>query len=123
MSDEPFGRELPFEWLTAHDSGLLIRRIADRINDGTMPDSFWKKCYNMAGGAKNRAYGMDVFDDGFGIIGGSTTDFFRLTSSGSPTRANLCAPERLPYSATVDMCISAGGLSDFSSSRDGGGRN
>lgn len=69
--------DAPFEWLTAHDSGLLIRRIADRINDGTMPDTFWKKCYNMAGGAKNRAYGMDVFDDGFGIIGGSTTDFFR----------------------------------------------
>lgn len=69
--------DAPFEWLTAHDSGLLIRRIADSINDGTLPKSFWKKCYNMAGGKANRAYGMDTFDDGFGIIGGSTTDFFR----------------------------------------------
>lgn len=69
--------DAPFEWLTAHDSGLLMRRICDRIHDGTLPDTFWKKCYNIAGGKQNRAYGMDTFDDGFGIIGGSTTDFFR----------------------------------------------
>lgn len=69
--------DAPFEWLTAHDSGLLIRNIVARFADGSIPATFWKKCYNIAGGAGNRSYGMDTFDDGFGIIGGGLTDFFK----------------------------------------------
>ncbi len=67
----------PLEWVTAHDSGVLIRNIVQKFADGTMPDKFWKRCYNIAGGASNRNYGVNSFDDGFRIIGGKTTDYFR----------------------------------------------
>ena len=67
----------PLEWLTAHDSGLLIKNMLTKMNDGTVPESFWKKCYNMAGGKINRSFGVDTFNDGFAIIGGCAKDFFK----------------------------------------------
>ena len=48
-----------------------------KFADGTLPESFWKKCYNIAGGKRNRCFGVDTFDDGFSIIGGSAKAFFR----------------------------------------------
>ncbi|MDE6401322.1 MAG: GDP-mannose 4,6-dehydratase, partial [Clostridiales bacterium] len=67
----------PLEWVTAHDSGVLIRNIIEKYADGTISERFWKRCHNIAGGAGNRNYGMTSFDDGFVIIGGKTTDYFR----------------------------------------------
>ncbi len=67
----------PLEWVTAHDSGVLIRNIAEKFATGALPEAFWKRCYNIAGGKGNRSYGMTSFDNGFSIIGGSTKDFFK----------------------------------------------
>ncbi|MDE6293852.1 MAG: NAD-dependent epimerase/dehydratase family protein [Clostridiales bacterium] len=67
----------PLEWVTAYDSGVLIRNIVNAFADGTVPDKFWKHCYNLAGGRKNRRYGLQTFDDGFAVVGGSTKDFFK----------------------------------------------
>lgn len=65
------------EWVTAHDSGLLMRNITDMFAKGEIPDGFWNKCYDIAGGKANRSYGIDTFDDGFSPIGGNTKKFFR----------------------------------------------
>ncbi|MDE6029036.1 MAG: NAD-dependent epimerase/dehydratase family protein [Clostridiales bacterium] len=67
----------PLEWVTAHDSGVLIRNIIKKFMDGTMPDKFWKRCYNIAGGKANRRYGIQTFDEGFAIMGGSSKKFFK----------------------------------------------
>lgn len=67
----------PLEWVTAHDSGVLIRNIVERFAQNTVPEKFWKRCHNIAGGKTNRNYGITSFDDGFFIIGGKTVDFFR----------------------------------------------
>ena len=67
----------PLEWVTAHDSGVLIRKIVERFAQNAVPEKFWKRCHNIAGGKTNRNYGITSFDDGFVIIGGKTVDFFR----------------------------------------------
>lgn len=69
---------VPLEWVTARDSGLLIRHIVERDVLGEV-DEFWKKVYNIGGGAMNRCTGYDTFDQGFRIIGGSTEQFMRPT--------------------------------------------
>lgn len=61
----------PIEWVTARDSGLLMRRLVEKDASGQLESKFWKKCYNIGGGACNRVTGYDTFDEGFKIIGGS----------------------------------------------------
>lgn len=69
--------DAPLEWVTAHDSGILIRNIINKFANNTMPDKFWKRCYNIAGGKENRRYGIQTFDEGFSIMGGSSKNFFK----------------------------------------------
>lgn len=69
--------DCPLEWTTDHDSGLLIRNIVERFCRGDIPENFWGRCYNIAGGKANRQYGIQSFDDGFRYIGGKTKDFFK----------------------------------------------
>lgn len=66
----------PLEWVTSHDSGILIRNFLRRVRAGDLPETFWKRCYNIGGGAVNRLYGYETYNDGFAIIGGSTKQFF-----------------------------------------------
>lgn len=66
-----------FEWVTAHDSGLLMRNIAEMFAKNALPDGFWNKCYDITGGKGNRRYGIDVYDEGFSPIGGNAKTFFR----------------------------------------------
>lgn len=68
--------DAPLEWVTAHDSGVLIRNIAEKFARGDMPERFWKKVYNIGGGKANRCYGYDTLADGFAIIGGDAKKFF-----------------------------------------------
>ncbi len=65
----------PLEWVTAHDSGVLIANILKRDIKGEI-DDFWKKCYNIGGGVVNCVTGYDTLNDGFKLIGGSAKDFF-----------------------------------------------
>jgi len=67
----------PIEWVTAFDSGLLLKNLIYKDYYKTLDSSFWKKCYNIGGGEKNRITGFDIFDLGFRIIGGSTEKFLK----------------------------------------------
>lgn len=66
----------PLEWVSARDSGYLLKRIFERDLKGEIPD-FWKKIYNIGAGKKSRETGYDTFNDGFEMIGGSTEKFFK----------------------------------------------
>lgn len=66
---------VPIEWVTARDSGRLMASIIDRDIENSIPH-FWKRVYNIGGGASCRQTGYDTFDDGFKIIGGSVETFF-----------------------------------------------
>lgn len=67
----------PIEWVTARDSGLLMRRLIEKDGKNEIEECFWKKCYNIGGGACNRVTGYDTFDEGFKIIGGSTQKYMK----------------------------------------------
>lgn len=69
---------VPLEWVTARDSGRLIKKIVERDSKGEV-NGFWKKCYNIGGGAENRCTGYDTFDKGFRLIGGNTEAFMKPT--------------------------------------------
>lgn len=64
----------PLEWITAADSGLLIKNILIADMSGSV-ENFWKKVYNIGAGESNRNTGYETFNDGFGIIGGSAKSF------------------------------------------------
>ena len=66
----------PLEWVSARDSGYLLKRIFERDNRGEVP-GFWNKIYNIAAGKRGRETGYDTFNDGFEMIGGSTEKFFK----------------------------------------------
>ena len=66
----------PLEWVTARDSGYLIKRILEREYEGSNAD-FWNKVYDIGGGAENRRTGYDTFADGFSIMGGSPKAYFK----------------------------------------------
>jgi len=60
----------PLEWVTAKDSGILIKNIIRKDIAGET-DGFWRRIFNIGGGKENRITGFDTFNDGFAIIGGS----------------------------------------------------
>lgn len=66
----------PLEWSTAHDSGVLMANIIREDLSRDLSKVFWKKCFNLGGGAENCVTGYDTLNDGFKIIGGSAKDFF-----------------------------------------------
>lgn len=66
----------PLEWVSARDSGYLIRRIAERELAGGN-ETFWNGVYDIAGGAQNRCTGYDTFADGFSLMGGSPKKYFK----------------------------------------------
>ena len=69
---------VPLEWSTAPDSGLLIKRIVERDLKGEV-DRFWKKCYNLGGGEKNRVTGYDTYAKLLTTIG---SDIEKVMSPG-----------------------------------------
>lgn len=74
MFHTPFNA--PIEWVSARDSGYLIKRIIERDAAGEI-EEFWRKIYNIGGGEANRGTGFDVFRDGFALIGGDAKSFMR----------------------------------------------
>lgn len=65
----------PLEWVTARDSGILIKNILLREQEGRNGD-FWNGVYDISGGAANRCTGYDTFSNGFAIMGGSPKKYF-----------------------------------------------
>jgi nucleoside-diphosphate-sugar epimerase len=68
---------VPLEWVTARDSGLLLKKLVEKDAQNQLPDGFWKKVYNIGGGRSQRCTGYETFDCGFKIIGGSTEKFMK----------------------------------------------
>ncbi len=66
----------PLEWVTARDSGRLIVNILRKDVKGSCHE-FWKRVYNIGGGAGGRNTGFDTFDEGFRLIGGSGEQFLK----------------------------------------------
>ena len=67
----------PLEWVTANDSATLIRNILRKDIKNELDESnFWKQCFNLAGGPKNRVTGYDTMALGFKMIGCGVEDFF-----------------------------------------------
>ena len=67
---------VPIEWVTAKDSGILMKKILLQTEENGEED-FWQGIYNIGGGAGCRQTGYESFDDGFKMIGGSVKRFFR----------------------------------------------
>ncbi len=67
----------PLEWATAHDSGVLIANILKSDIEKYLENKFWKKVFNLGGGAVNCITGYDTLNDGFKLIGGNAKDFFK----------------------------------------------
>ena len=68
---------VPLEWVTSRDSGLLIKNIIKRDYEEGGVENYWNRVFNIGGGDKNRVTGYDTFEEGFGIIGGSAEKFMR----------------------------------------------
>ncbi len=67
----------PLEWSTARTSAVLYSNIIKEDILGNLnEDNFWKHCFNLGGGEKNRVTGFETMDLGFKIIGASFYDFF-----------------------------------------------
>ena len=66
---------VPIEWVTAKDSGILMKNILLQTEQNGEKD-FWQGVYNIGGGAGCRQTGYETFDDGFKLIGGSVKKFF-----------------------------------------------
>ena len=67
---------VPIEWVTDTDSGVLIKNIIAKDYHQHQKD-FWLNVYNIGGGAAYRTTGFETFDMGFGMIGGSVEKFMK----------------------------------------------
>ncbi len=67
----------PLEWVTAHDSGVLIANIINKDSKEDLSKVFWKKIFNIGANGRNQITGFDTLNDGFKLIGGSAKDFFK----------------------------------------------
>jgi nucleoside-diphosphate-sugar epimerase len=60
------------EWITLHDSGLLLRNLCTR----ELPDEFWCRIYNIGGGETCRLTGYEFFEKAHRALG--IKDFRKL---------------------------------------------
>ncbi len=67
----------PLEWITAHDSGLLIANIIKEDSKQDLGLKFWKHCFNIGANHTNQITGYDTLNAGFKLIGGTTKHFFK----------------------------------------------
>ena len=67
----------PLEWSTARTSAVLYRNIIRADVKGELnTDNFWKHCFNLTGGEKNRITGFETVELGFRMIGANFFQFF-----------------------------------------------
>ena len=69
--------DAPLEWVTAHDSGILIAKLIKKDYLNELDKNFWNKVYNVGGGVKNQLLGYEVFNKGFDLMGATIKDFFK----------------------------------------------
>lgn len=67
----------PLEWITARDSGLLMKRIIEEDIKNKLDEYFWKGIFNLGSRAENRITGYEVFNEGFKLIGGDAKKYMQ----------------------------------------------
>lgn len=67
---------VPIEWVTSRDSGIMLRNLVIRDSENALND-FWNKVYNIGGGEGQRVTGFETMDAGFKLMGGSAKSFFK----------------------------------------------
>lgn len=67
----------PIEWATARSSGLMGKNLIIGDMDGTLPEEFWRKVYNIGNGEKARVTGYETFASGFGMMGVTPKAIFK----------------------------------------------
>lgn len=66
----------PIEWATARSSGLMIKNLVNFTENGSLPENFWRKVYNIGNGEKARVTGYETLDRGFKLMGRGVRDIF-----------------------------------------------
>jgi NAD dependent epimerase/dehydratase family. len=64
------------EWATARSSGLMAKNLIIGDMDGTLPEEFWRRVYNIGNGEKARVTGYETFEAGFGLMGAHAKDLY-----------------------------------------------
>ena len=64
------------EWVTSHDSAILIKNIIIKDQTEDLSKIFWKKVFNIGSLKENLVTGYETINEGFKIIGGTVKDFF-----------------------------------------------
>ncbi len=68
---------VPFEWITDIDSGNLITKIIEKDASNELNYDFYRKCYNIGGGALCRNTGYETAYDSFNLMHAKPEDFFK----------------------------------------------
>lgn len=73
---EPIGMHQPLinqlEWVTSIESGILCANVCEDF----VPESFWRKVYNIGGGKSFRRSTIDYYNDSFQPLGFGIRDVF-----------------------------------------------
>ena len=67
----------PIEWATARTSGLLLKNLVEKDMDGSLPQAFWRRVYNIGNGKDARVTGYETLDRGFKMMGRGADEIFR----------------------------------------------
>jgi nucleoside-diphosphate-sugar epimerase len=67
----------PIEWATARTSGLMLKNLVVKDSEGTLPQNFWRRCYNIGNGKDARVTGYDTVNRGFKMMGCSAKQIFK----------------------------------------------
>lgn len=67
----------PLEWITARDSGYLMKRIIEEDLKNKLDNYFWRGVFNLGSKAENRMIGYDIFNEGFKLIGGNAKKYMQ----------------------------------------------
>ena len=75
MFHTPFN--VPLEWSTAEDSGLLMANIVkEDIKGNLSKDNFWNKIFNLGGGENNCISGFETMEAGFVVFGSTAKKLY-----------------------------------------------
>ena len=67
----------PIEWATAHTSGLLLKNLVEKDINGSLPQEFWRRVYNIGNGKDARVTGYETLDRGFKMMGRGADEIFQ----------------------------------------------
>lgn len=75
MFQTPFNA--PLEWVTDKETGVLFKNIIIKEHNNELnKDNFWNRCFSIGGLKENKNIYFESVNEGFKMIGGSTSDFF-----------------------------------------------